>query len=57
MRSDRDSLKSLVQSTADANPANATAIILSAGMKVRKTVVRPKTDLAAQEAFKKTSPA
>lgn len=47
VRSDCDSLKSLVQSTADANPAEATAIILSSGMKVRKAVVRTKTDLAA----------
>jgi hypothetical protein len=47
VKSDAGSLKALVQSTADANPASAAAIILSAGMRVRKAVTRSKTALTA----------
>jgi hypothetical protein len=47
VKSDASSLKALVQSTADANSASAEAIILSAGMRVRKAVTRSKTALTA----------
>jgi hypothetical protein len=41
-------LKGFVQQVSDANPAQAEAIITSAGMSVKKAAVRNKTDFAAR---------